>query len=205
LEDLVEWVTVATYQAASGAGAEAMGELVSQMNFLGEDRGEDPILVVEKRVREKMKDPSLPHKNLGQSLAGNLLPWIDSEIGPGISREEWKGEIETQKILGLKTPIPIESTCVRVGTLRCHAQAFTIKLKRDLSLSEVESILQKQGQWVEIIPNHKTQTLEKLTPNYVTGSLRISLGRLRKLSLGRGFISCFTVGDQLLWGGGRAT
>lgn len=206
-KELVEWVSVATYQAASGAGAKNMRELLVQMGELnGEVKGllADPnssILDVERAVTAKMRDKDFPIDHFGAPLAGSLIPWIDKLLESGQTKEEWKGYAETNKILGLSdNPIPVDGLCVRIGALRCHSQAFTIKLKRDIPLAEIEQILASHNEWVKVIPNDKETTLRELTPSKVTGTLSVPVGRLRKLNLGPEYLAAFTVGDQLLWG-----
>ena len=206
-KDLVEWISVATYQAASGAGAKNMRELLVQMGELnGEVKGllADPnssILDIERAVTAKMRDNKFPIDNFGAPIAGSLIPWIDKLLESGQTKEEWKGYAETNKILGLiDNPIPVDGLCVRIGALRCHSQAFTIKLKRDIPLAEIEQILASHNEWVKVIPNDKESTLRELTPTKVTGTLSVPVGRLRKLNLGPEYLAAFTVGDQLLWG-----
>jgi len=204
--DQIEWVSSMTYQAASGAGARHMNELLGQMKFVtdavnrhGENLSEN-ILQVEKNVKTLLSDPKFPKENFGHPLAFNLLPWIDSELPNGQSREEWKGGAETNKILQSKKFIPIDGTCVRVSAMRCHSQALTIKLKSDIPLDEIESMIKTHNDWVKFVPNHKEETLRYLTPEFASGSLEIPIGRLRKMNLGPTYLNAFTVGDQLLWG-----
>jgi aspartate-semialdehyde dehydrogenase len=203
---LVEWLTSMTYQAASGAGAKNMRELIEQMAFISgssKDLLDNPAsaaLDLDRRVLDAMHDGSFPRQNFGFPLAGNVLPWIDSALESGQSREEWKGYAETNKILGAKEPIPIDGLCVRVGSMRCHSQALTIKLKKDLPLGEITEIIQGDNDWVKVVPNTKEETLERLTPSAVTGRLEVPVGRIRKLNMGPDYLTCFTVGDQLLWG-----
>ena len=206
-QDLVEWVTCMTYQAASGAGASAMRELAQQMQHLGEVARpalEDPAataLDIDRRVGHALRNGGLPKQEIGYPLAASLLPWIDSDLGNGQSREEWKGQAETNKILGRsERPIPVDGICVRVGAMRCHSQALTVKLKRDVPLDEVHGILAEANDWVKVIPNRKEESLAQLTPAAVTGTLYVPIGRLRKMSMGREYLAAFTVGDQLLWG-----
>lgn len=206
-KDLVEWISVATYQAASGAGAKNMRELLVQMGELNGEVKEllaDPnssILDIERAVTAKMRDKDFPIDNFDAPLAGSLIPWIDKLLESGQTKEEWKGYAETNKILGLSdNPIPVDGLCVRIGALRCHSQAFTIKLKRDIPLAEIEQILASHNEWVKVIPNDKESTLRELTPTKVTGTLSVPVGRLRKLNLGPEYLAAFTVGDQLLWG-----
>ncbi|SPY34042.1 aspartate-semialdehyde dehydrogenase [Pasteurella canis] len=204
--DLVEWVSVATYQAASGAGAKNMRELLVQMGQLEDsvkadlDNPASSILDIERQVTAKMRG-DLPIDNFGAPLAGSLIPWIDKLWEDGQTKEEWKGYAETNKILGLDhNPIPVDGLCVRIGALRCHSQAFTIKMKKDLPLDEIEQILASHNEWVKVIPNDKETTLRELTPTKVTGTLSVPVGRLRKLKMGPEYLAAFTVGDQLLWG-----
>jgi aspartate-semialdehyde dehydrogenase len=206
-QDLVEWVTCMTYQAASGAGASAMRELAQQMQHLGEVARpalEDPAataLDIDRRVGHALRNGGLPKQEIGYPLAASLLPWIDSDLGNGQSREEWKGQAETNKILGRsERPIPVDGICVRVGAMRCHSQALTVKLKRDVPLDEVHAILAEANDWVKVIPNRKEESLAQLTPAAVTGTLYVPIGRLRKMSMGSEYLAAFTVGDQLLWG-----
>ena len=205
--DLVDWIAVSTYQAISGGGARQMRELVEQMGVVNQAASElvknpaSSILDIDKAVIDALRSDQLPSGEIGVALAGNLLPWIDSDLDSGSSREEWKGAVEANKILGREArPIPIESTCVRVGTMRCHSQSFTIKLKQDLPLDEIEQILEQGNDWVALVENTREASLAKLTPAYVSGTLTIAVGRVRKLNLGARYISAFTVGDQLLWG-----
>lgn len=205
--DVVEWISSSTYQAASGAGAKNMRELLLQMGVLHDCVSEtlrDPhssILEIEKKVRETMNSAALPIENFTAPLAGSVLPWIDKELENGQSREEWKGMAETNKILGLgEGTIPVDGNCVRISSLRCHSQSLTIKLKRDVPVSEIESLIAAQNQWVRVIPNHKEVTLKELTPAAVSGSLNVPIGRIRKMNMGPLYLSAFTVGDQLLWG-----
>ena len=204
--DLVEWISVATYQAASGAGAKNMRELLVQMGELRDvvqtdlNNPASSILEIERAVTDKMRG-DLPIENFGAPLAGSLIPWIDKLLDSGQTKEEWKGYAETNKILGLSdSPIPIDGLCVRIGALRCHSQAFTIKMKKDLPLAEIEQILASHNEWVKVIPNEKEATLRELTPTKVTGTLSVPVGRLRKLKMGPEYLAAFTVGDQLLWG-----
>ncbi len=205
--DLVEWVSAMTYQAASGAGAQNMRELLQQMgevHFAAKALLEDPasaILEIDREVAGILRDESFPTEHFGVPLAGSLLPWIDSDLGNGQSREEWKGHAESNKILGREAnPVPVDGLCVRVGAMRCHSQGLTIKLKRDLPLAEIESILASANPWVKVVPNRREETLKRLTPVAVTGTLDVPIGRLRKLKMGGEYLSAFTVGDQLLWG-----
>ncbi|KFX13839.1 aspartate-semialdehyde dehydrogenase [Pectobacterium parvum] len=204
--NLVEWVSAATYQAASGGGARHMRELLAQMGSLhGEVAKElqDPasaILDIERKVTALTRSGSLPTDNFGVPLAGSLIPWIDKQLDNGQSREEWKGQAETNKILSTSSVIPVDGLCVRVGALRCHSQAFTIKLKKDVALPEIEQLLATHNDWVKVVPNDRDITMRELTPAAVTGTLSTPVGRLRKLNMGPEYLSAFTVGDQLLWG-----
>ena len=211
-EDLVEWMTCMTYQAASGGGARHMRELVSQMATIGEhnadllaDGGAD-ILPLDRRLAELLRSDDLPTEQFGHPLAASLLPWIDQGMEDGDTREEWKAYSEGNKILGRgqlgdsREPIPIDSICVRVGAMRCHSQAFTVKLRRDVPIGEIESMLDEANDWVRLVPNDKESTLSQLTPTAVTRTLDIPVGRVRKLRLGPDYLGAFTVGDQLLWG-----
>lgn len=204
--DLVEWASVATYQAASGGGARHMRELLTQMGMLRADVAkelQDPasaILDIERKVTEATRSGKLPTDNFGVPLAGSLIPWIDKQLDNGQSREEWKGQAETNKILNTGSVIPVDGLCVRVGALRCHSQAFTLKLKKDVSLPEIEQMLATHNDWVRVIPNDRELTMRELTPVAVTGTLNTPVGRLRKLNMGPEYLSAFTVGDQLLWG-----
>jgi len=210
--DLVEWMTCATYQAASGGGAQHMRELLVQFGLINQDVKEllaDPasaILEIDRKVLARQTDGTLPMEHFGGvPLAGNLIPWIDKDLGSGISLEEWKGGAETNKILGrgggFGTPAtPVDSVCVRIGAMRCHSQALTIKLKRDLPLEELSTIIASANEWVRVVPNDRASSMRELTPAAVTGRMHIAVGRLRKLSMGAEYLSAFTVGDQLLWG-----
>ena len=204
---LIEWVSSMTYQSASGAGAPQMRELLAQMGFLHQAvAGElaDPasaILEIDRKVTAMLRSNAMPTENFSVPLAGSLIPWIDKEMPNGQSREEWKGQAETNKILGLeKTPVPVDGLCVRVSAMRCHSQGLTIKLKRDVPLDEIEGMLAAGNEWVKVVPNHKEDTVRDLTPTAVSGTLTVPVGRLRKLNLGSGYLSAFTCGDQLLWG-----
>ena len=204
--DLVEWVSVATYQAASGGGARHMRELLVQMGMLHSDVAkelQDPasaILDIERKVTALTRSGTLPTDNFGVPLAGSLIPWIDKQLDNGQSREEWKGQAETNKILGTQSVIPVDGLCVRVGALRCHSQAFTLKLKKDVAVSEIEQLLATHNDWVKVVPNDREISMRELTPAAVTGTLSTPVGRLRKLNMGPQYLSAFTVGDQLLWG-----
>jgi len=206
---LVEWVTSMTYQAASGAGAEHMRELVEQMGFVharAKALSGDPssaILEVDRAVSAALRDETLPSRQFGYPLAGSLLPWIDKDLGGGQSREEWKGQAEANKILGRgEDPVPIDGICVRIGAMRCHSQALTVKLRKDLPADEIEDMLAEANQWVRIVPNRREASLRDLTPAAVSGTLEVPVGRVRRLALEKSgfYLSLFTVGDQLLWG-----
>ncbi len=206
-EGLIEWMTAMTYQAASGAGAQNMRELLAQMGAAHASAGgllADPasaILEIDRRVADALRGDALPKEHFGVALAGSLIPWIDKEMDNGQSREEWKGQAEGNKILGRENrPVPIDGICVRIGAMRCHSQALTIKLTRDLPLAEIEAILASANDWVKVIPNTRDASVRELTPAAVTGSLNVPVGRLRKLNMGGQYLSAFTVGDQLLWG-----
>ena len=209
--DLVEWMTSMTYQAASGGGAQHMRELLTQFGLLNQavrpllDDPASAILEIDRGVLAAQQDPALPREHFGVPLGGNLIPWIDKDLGNGVSREEWKGGAETNKILGrgpaFGTPAtPVDGLCVRIGAMRCHSQALTIKLKRDVPLDEIEDMIARGTAWAKVVPNTKEASMRDLTPVAVTGTLDIPVGRLRKMSMGPGYLSAFTVGDQLLWG-----
>ena len=210
--DLVEWMTCMTYQAASGGGAQHMRELLTQFGLVNaevRDLLSDPasaILEIDRKVQAKQNDGSLPMANFrGVPLAGNLIPWIDQDMGNGMSLEEWKGGAETNKILGrgdaFGVPaIPVDSLCIRVGAMRCHSQALTIKLRRNLPIDDLTAIIASANPWVRLVPNSREASERELTPAAVTGGLNIAVGRLRKLAMGDQYLSAFTVGDQLLWG-----
>ncbi len=204
---LVDWATAMTYQAASGAGAKNMRELLQQMGALEASVAtelSDPgsaILEIDRRVTETMRSAEFPHENFGAPLAGNLMPWIDTQLDSGQSREEWKGSVETNKILGREAnPVPIDGLCVRIGAMRSHSQALTIKLSKNVPMDEVEDLLSSANDWVKVVPNDREVTLRELTPAAITGTLTVPVGRLRKLNMGPEYLSAFTVGDQLLWG-----
>lgn len=197
----VEWMSTMTYQSASGAGAKNMVELVDQMGVLAKCQSAgQTALELERVVTERMNSGDLPCDNFGVPLAGSLIPWIDRCMDNGQTREEWKGETESNKILGNAQPIPIDGQCVRVGAMRCHSQAITIKLAKDVPLSEIESAIASANEWVELVPNEREITCQKLTPTAVSGKMHIPVGRLRKMTIGPEYLTCFTVGDQLLWG-----
>jgi aspartate-semialdehyde dehydrogenase len=204
---LVEWITAMTYQSASGAGAKHMRELLEQMGALHRSAAEllqDPasgILSIDRAVSATLAGPEFPRTQFGVPLAASLIPWIDKDLGTGQSREEWKAGAEANKILGTEArPVPMEGICVRVGAMRCHSQALTIKLKRDLPLAEIEQLLADANPWVRLVPNDRESSIRDLSPAAVSGGLTIPIGRVRKLSMGGEYLSAFTVGDQLLWG-----
>ncbi|HUQ73686.1 MAG TPA: aspartate-semialdehyde dehydrogenase [Burkholderiales bacterium] len=205
--DEIEWMTSMTYQAASGAGAANMRELVAQMAHIGDEAAallEDPasaILDVDRAVTDTLRSREMPKENFGYPLAASLLPWIDKDMGNGQSREEWKAQAEANKILARNgNAIPIDGVCVRIGAMRCHSQALTIKLRRVLPLDEIEGILAEANDWVKVVPNRREESLAELTPAAVSGKLSVPVGRLRKLPMGDDYLTAFTVGDQLLWG-----
>jgi len=206
--DEIEWMTSMTYQAASGQGAAAMRDLVAQMAAIGQSAHgllDDPasaILDIDRVVSDSIRSRSLPRENIGYPLAGSLLAWIDKDLGNGQSREEWKAQAEGNKILGRRNgaEIPMDGVCVRIGAMRCHSQALTIKLRRPLPLDEVEGMIAEGNEWVKVVPNRRDETLAELTPAAVSGKLAVPVGRLRKLPMGPDFLTAFTVGDQLLWG-----
>ena len=204
---LVEWITAMTYQAASGAGAQNMRELIQQMGMIYgsvAERLAEPasaILEIDRIVADTLRASDFPTANFGVPLAGSLIPWIDKQLDNGQSREEWKGQAETNKILGCSDrPIPIDGLCVRIGAMRCHSQALTIKLTRDVPLDELADIIGTANDWVKVVPNEREISMRELTPTAVTGTLTVPVGRLRKLNLGPEYLTAFTCGDQLLWG-----
>ena len=202
----VEWVSSMTYQAASGAGAKNLKELIAQMTNIGLTAKEylnnpaTSALELDKKVLNTMHNSSFPIENFGAPLAASLIPWIDSAMENGQTKEEWKGMAETNKILNTKNPIPIDGQCVRIGAMRCHSQAFTIKLTQDISLSEINNMIKGSNDWVKLVPNVKEDTLKDLTPSAVSGTLTVPVGRIRKMQMGPKFLTAFSVGDQLLWG-----
>jgi aspartate-semialdehyde dehydrogenase len=210
-ENLVEWVTAMTYQAASGAGAPNMRELLDQMgaahgsvkNLLSDPQS--AILDIDRTVSQVLMSDSLPKENFGVALAGSLIAWIDKDLGNGVSREEWKGGAEANKILGKPAmgqpgSLIVEGLCVRIGAMRCHSQALTIKMKKDLPLAEIEQLLARGNDWVKVIPNNREASIRELAPAKISGTMAVPIGRLRKLAMGPQYLSAFTVGDQLLWG-----
>ena len=203
---LVEWISSMTYQAASGAGAKNMRELLSQMGALERpvrkllDTPSSAILEIDSIVTETLNSPDFPVSEFGVPLAGSLIPWIDAAAELGQSKEEWKGYAETNKILDLDPKIPVDGLCVRVGAMRCHSQALTIKLTKNAPMDEIEEIIAGHNQWVELVPNNKEESMKRLAPATVSGTLKVPVGRLRKMRMGDAYLSAFTVGDQLLWG-----
>jgi aspartate-semialdehyde dehydrogenase len=210
--DLVDWMTSMTYQAASGGGAQHMRELLTQFGSLNAEVKallDDPasaILEIDRKVLARQHAMTAEEtEQFGAPLGGNLIPWIDRDLGDGVSREEWKAGAEANKILGNSAAtgsrvIPIDGLCIRVGAMRCHSQALTIKLKRDVPLDEVNDIIASHNQWVQLVPNTREASVQQLTPAMVTGKLTIPVGRTRKLQMGGEYLSAFTIGDQLLWG-----
>jgi aspartate-semialdehyde dehydrogenase len=206
-QDLIEWVSPMTYQAASGSGAKNMRELINQMGELKNsvkaelDDPSSAILEIDRKVTEAMRSDAFPTEHFEVPLAGSLIPFIDKQLDNGMSKEEWKAGSETNKILGRSdNPIPIDGVCVRIGAMRSHSQALTIKLRKDIPVAEIESILAGANDWVKVIPNERDASIRELTPAKVTGTLSVPIGRIRKLAMGPEYISAFTVGDQLLWG-----
>ncbi|MCL6555750.1 MAG: aspartate-semialdehyde dehydrogenase [Burkholderiales bacterium] len=206
-QGLVEWISPMTYQAASGAGARNMRELLQQMGAIHaevKDLLDDPasaILEIDRKVADFLRSDRFPLDAWPVPLAGSLIPWIDAQLASGQSREEWKAQVECNKILGRSdNPIPIDGLCVRIGAMRCHSQALTIKLTRDVPLADIHDILAAHNPWVKVVPNEREITMRELTPAAVTGTLTVPVGRLRKLNMGPQYLSAFTVGDQLLWG-----
>jgi len=203
----VDWITAMTYQSASGAGAKHMRELLEQMGALHRSAAtllQNPasgILDIDRAVSAALASPEFPRAQFGVPLAASLIPWIDKDLGNGQSREEWKAGAEANKILGTQAhPVPMEGICVRVSAMRCHSQALTIKLKRDLPLSDIERLIAGGNPWVRVVPNDRESSIRELSPAAVSGGLNIPIGRLRKLAMGGEYLSAFTVGDQLLWG-----
>ncbi|WP_414694189.1 aspartate-semialdehyde dehydrogenase [Oxalicibacterium sp.] len=202
---LVEWVSSMTYQAASGGGANHMRELLSGMGVVHGAVADElatpssAILDIDRKVAQAIRQ-DVPTEFFGAPLAGGLIPWIDAQLDNGQSKEEWKGQAEVNKILGNEQPIPVDGLCVRIGAMRCHSLALTIKLKKDVPLNEIESIIREGNQWVKWVPNERAITVKELTPAAITGGLEIGVGRVRKLNQGPEYISAFVIGDQLLWG-----
>jgi aspartate-semialdehyde dehydrogenase len=209
---LVEWMSSMTYQAASGGGAQHMRELLTQFGTLnGEVKAllDDPksaILEIDRKILGRQQSMSAHEtENFGAPLGGSLIPWIDKDLGGGVSREEWKAGAETNKILGQgpafgTAATPVDGFCVRVGTMRCHSQALTFKLKKDVPLAEIEALIANDNEWVRVVPNTRDATVKDLTPVAVTGTLGIPVGRIRKMAMGPEYVGAFTIGDQLLWG-----
>jgi aspartate-semialdehyde dehydrogenase len=206
-QDLIDWITPMTYQAASGAGAQNMRELIKQMGAIHTDVMsllDDPataILEIDRKVTDFIRSEAYPLMQWPVPLAASLIPWIDVQLDSGQSKEEWKAQVETNKILGRSSnPVPIDGLCVRIGAMRCHSQALTIKMKKDVPLDEIHDIIAKANDWVKVVPNDREITMQELTPAAVTGTLSVPVGRIRKLTMGKEYLSAFTVGDQLLWG-----
>ena len=206
-ENLVEWMSAMTYQAASGAGAQNMRELITQMGATHAAVSgllADPassILDIDTQVTATLRSESFPTQNFGVPLAGSLIPYIDKQLANGQSKEEWKGQAETNKILGREAePVPVDGLCVRIGAMRCHSQALTIKLRRDVPLAEIESLIKTANDWVRVVPNDREASMRELTPAAVSGRMEVPVGRLRKLNMGPEYLAAFTCGDQLLWG-----
>ncbi|PWW45955.1 aspartate-semialdehyde dehydrogenase [Melaminivora alkalimesophila] len=203
--DLVEWVSSMTYQAASGGGANHMRELLKGMGVIHAAVADDlatpasAILDIDRKVAQTIRE-DVPTEFFGAPLAGGLIPWIDSQLDNGQSKEEWKGQAEVNKILGTDRPIPVDGLCVRIGAMRCHSLALTLKLKKDLPLAEIESLIQGGNPWVKFVANERALTVKELTPAAITGGLDIGVGRVRKLNMGPEYVSAFVIGDQLLWG-----
>ena len=203
--DLVEWVSSMTYQAASGGGANHMRELLKGMGVVHAAVADElatpasAILDIDRKVATTIRE-DVPTEYFGAPLAGGLIPWIDAQLDNGQSKEEWKGQAEVNKILGTNATIPVDGLCVRIGAMRCHSLALTLKLKKDLPLAEIESIIQGGNDWVKWVPNERAVTVKELTPAAVTGELDVAVGRVRKLNMGPEYVSAFVIGDQLLWG-----
>jgi aspartate-semialdehyde dehydrogenase len=204
---VVEWITAMTYQAASGAGAQNMRELLKQMGVANaavaaelEDE-KSPILDIDAKVAAALRGSDFPTEHFGVPLAGSLIPWIDKQLENGQSKEEWKGQAETNKILGREgNPVPVDGICVRIGAMRCHSQALTLKLGKDVPLADLEAMIGGANDWVRLVPNTRDDSVRQLTPAAVTGHLHVPVGRLRKLNFGPQYVGAFTCGDQLLWG-----
>ncbi len=199
--DMVEWISSMTYQAASGAGANNMKELVAQMAAIGaiNDTAKTAIQL-DRLIVNEMRGESHPTEYFGAPLAGSLIPWIDAAMETGQTKEEWKGYAETNKILGIKEPVPVDGICVRIGAMRCHSQGFTIKLKKDAPLDELTDMIAHSNDWVKVVPNDRASTLALLSPAAVSGTLTVPVGRIRKMKMGPDYLAAFSVGDQLLWG-----
>lgn len=205
-EGLVEWATSMTYQSASGAGAQNMKELLEQMGAIHGLVNKDlynpakSILEIDQMITDSFSTEQYPKARFGVPLAGSLIPWIDSELENGQSREEWKAMAESNKLLQLDKHVPIDGTCVRVGAMRCHSQALTLKLTKDVPMADIEALIQSGNRWVKVVPNHREITMQELTPAATSGTMTVPVGRLRKMNIGPEFLNAFTVGDQLLWG-----
>ncbi|HPR82853.1 MAG TPA: aspartate-semialdehyde dehydrogenase [Pontiellaceae bacterium] len=203
---LVEWLSSMTYQAASGAGAQNMRELLSQMGTLHQTAYDDlqtpasAILDIDRKVTASLRGTEIPTQHFGAPLAGSLIPWIDKAVEDGQTKEEWKGFAETNKILGTRTAIPIDGLCVRIGAMRCHSQGLTIKLKKNVPLEELIEIIRNDNEWVDVVGNTKEETLARLTPAAISGTLTVPVGRIHKMKMGPEYLAAFTCGDQLLWG-----
>jgi aspartate-semialdehyde dehydrogenase len=203
---LVEWLSSMTYQAASGAGAQNMRELLCQMGVLNQTVAAElatpssAILEIDRNVTAALRSKGIPTQHFGAPLAGSLIPWIDKLVDDGQTKEEWKGYAETNKILGTKTPIAIDGLCVRIGAMRCHSQGLTIKLKKNLPLEELIEIIRNDNEWVDVVGNTKEETLARLTPAAISGTLTVPVGRIHKMKMGPEYLAAFTCGDQLLWG-----
>jgi aspartate-semialdehyde dehydrogenase len=204
---VVEWISAMTYQSASGAGAQYMRELLDQMGFLHQSASQSlrdaaaTILDIDRAVSAGLSDPRFPKEQFEVPLAASLIPWIDKDLGNGQSREEWKAGAESNKIMGTThKPVPVEGICVRVSAMRCHSQALTIKLTRDIPLPEIEALIAGGNSWVRVVRNDRDSSIKELSPAAVSGQLTVPIGRLRKLAMGGEYLSAFTVGDQLLWG-----
>lgn len=203
---LVEWLSSMTYQAASGAGAQNMRELLCQMGVLNQTVAAElatpssAILDIDRNVTAALRSKEIPTQHFGAPLAGSLIPWIDKLVDDGQTKEEWKGFAETNKILGTKTPIAIDGLCVRIGAMRCHSQGLTIKLKKNLPLEELIEIIRNDNEWVDVVGNTKEETLARLTPAAISGTLTVPVGRIHKMKMGPEYLAAFTCGDQLLWG-----
>jgi len=200
--NLIEWMTTATYQASSGAGAKAMQTLIEQSEFVNTPalNLSEQILKLDQQITQRIQETALPTDNINAALIYNLIPWIDKGTSTGQTKEEQKVFLEANKILNPNKPISLDSVCVRIATMRCHSQAFTIKLKKDINLNEIENMISQSHKWIKLIPNQKTETIKQLTPASVSGTLEIAIGRIRKLNIGNEYLTAFTVGDQLLWG-----
>ncbi|MEN2425176.1 aspartate-semialdehyde dehydrogenase [Chromobacterium vaccinii] len=204
-EGLVDWVSSMTYQAASGGGANHMRELLKGMGAIHSTVADElatpssAILEIDRKVAKAIRE-DVPTEYFGAPLAGGLIPWIDKQLDNGQSKEEWKGQAEVNKILGTSSVVPVDGLCVRIGAMRCHSLALTVKLKKDLPLSEIESIIKSGNDWVKWVPNDREISVKELTPAAITGGLEVGVGRVRKMNMGGEYLSAFVIGDQLLWG-----